>query len=59
MHGLGVLAPSDWMLLLLNPLLQAKLDALDCGKRLCTGWESWHTFDDPEEGGALKPSKVL
>ncbi|PRW21059.1 Alcohol dehydrogenase [NADP(+)] [Chlorella sorokiniana] len=38
---------------------KAKLDALDAGTRLCTGWESWHTFDDPEEGGALKPSKVL
>ena len=36
---------------------QAKLDALDCGKRFVS--PAWHTWDDPEEGGAHKPSVVL
>lgn len=36
---------------------QAKLDALDRGQRFVTS--SWHTWEDPEEGGAAKPSLVL
>jgi hypothetical protein len=39
------------------PALQEKLDALDCGRRFVDA--SWHTWDDAEEGGALKPSRVL
>lgn len=37
--------------------LQAKLDALDQGKHFVNN--SWHTWEDPEEGGAAKPSVVL
>lgn len=36
---------------------QAKLDALDQGKHFVNN--SWHTWEDPEEGGAAKPSVVL
>ncbi|PSC71722.1 Alcohol dehydrogenase [NADP(+)] [Micractinium conductrix] len=36
---------------------KAKLDALDRGQRFVTS--SWHTWEDPEEGGAAKPSLVL
>jgi hypothetical protein len=40
-----------------SPPPQAKLDALDCGKRFVDS--EWHTWEDAEEGGATKPSKVL
>lgn len=47
--------------LLVPPLLicrlQAKLDAIDCGKRFVDN--AWHTWEDAEEGGAAKPSRVL
>eukprot|EP00887_Chlorella_sp_A99_P004505 scaffold34.g4505.t1 len=36
---------------------KAKLDALDCGRRLVTS--AWHQWEDPEEGGAAKPHIVL
>ena len=37
--------------------LQEKLDALDCGRRFVS--PGWHTWEDPEEGGAAKPSALL
>ena len=37
--------------------LQAKLDALDCGRRFVDC--DWHQWEDPEEGGAPKPSLLL
>lgn len=36
---------------------KAKLDAIDCGKRFVDN--AWHTWEDAEEGGAAKPSRVL
>lgn len=36
---------------------KAKLDALDQGKHFVNN--SWHAWEDPEEGGAAKPSLVL
>lgn len=36
---------------------KAKLDALDAGRHFVNS--SWHTWEDPEEGGAAKPSLVL
>lgn len=42
-----------------SPTLQAKLDALDCGRRFVNVPAHWHTWEDPEEGGAAKPSVVL
>lgn len=54
--------PRRLILLVFNPYqprrpLQAKLDALDQGKHFVNN--SWHTWEDPEEGGAAKPSVVL
>ena len=37
--------------------MQSKLDQMDCGKRFVC--PAWHTWDDAEEGGAVKPSRVL
>lgn len=37
---------------------KAKLDALDCGQRL-VAVPFPHVWDDAEEGGAAKPSRVL
>ena len=36
---------------------KAKLDGLDKHTRFLT--PSWHNFEDPEQGGATKPSTVL
>lgn len=40
-----------------STLPQAKLDALDAGRHFVNN--PWHTWEDPEEGGAAKPSLVL
>jgi diketogulonate reductase-like aldo/keto reductase len=36
---------------------KARLDALDEGRRFVS--PAWHAWDDAEEGGAVKPSRVL
>ena len=41
----------------LSPAQKAALDALDCGKRFVNS--DWHQWEDVEEGGATKPSRVL
>ncbi len=41
----------------LAPKHKAALDALDCGRRFVTN--SWHQWEDPEEGGATKPSRIV
>ena len=45
------------LMLRLLRLLQAKLDALDCGRRFVDC--DWHEWEDPAEGGAPKPSLLL
>ena len=44
----------DWRL---SNADKAALDALDAGRRFVSA--PWHEWEDPEEGGALKPSVVL
>lgn len=36
---------------------KSKLDTMETGERLCRA--PWGEYEDPEEGGALKPSRVL